>query len=458
VADIGAVASLCRIVVRAPASSFELTIPADVRVIDLLPAVVGYAGKELYETGIEHGGWILQRLGGAPLDDDSTFDALGLHDGDVLYLRPRYAEMPPIHFDDLVDGVASSLGERSDSWRPELSRRLLIAFVLALLGTCLAVLALPGPLVPRVAVAALLAVLLVAGSASAARAVGDRTAGMALATAAIPFMALAAGLLPPGGDPFTSGARLLAGGAAATGMAAVAIAVVGVGAPLFLSVALAMLIVAVGGGLMLSGTPLSHTTAAIAVLTVVIGGLVPRVCFRLSGLKLPPLPGNSGQLQEGIEPHEATEVVTRTNIAAQYVTGLYLAIGAIYVGCLTGLSLSPGWPSYTLLAVLGFLALLHGRSLGGIAHRLAVMVPGAYGVVLFAVALSVGSTPGTRFIVVAGAMALATVLAIASWSVPGRRMLPHWGQAANLLHSLLAISLVPLSLIEFGVFQLMRSL
>jgi hypothetical protein len=78
--------------------------------------------------------------------------------------------------------------------------------------------------------------------------------------------------------------------------------------------------------------------------------------------------------------------------------------------------------------------------------------------VLFAVALSVGSTPGTRFIVVAGAMALATVLAIASWSVPGRRMLPHWGQAANLLHSLLAISLVPLSLIEFGVFQLMRSL
>ena len=51
-------------------------------VADLLPTVIGYGGDDLEETGLEHGGWVLQRLGGPPLDPESTLDSLGLRDHD----------------------------------------------------------------------------------------------------------------------------------------------------------------------------------------------------------------------------------------------------------------------------------------------------------------------------------------------------------------------------------------
>ncbi|WP_333769024.1 type VII secretion integral membrane protein EccD [Streptomyces sp. IBSBF 2435] len=457
-ANSSVVGGLCRLVVRAPSTGFELAVPTDVPVIDLLPTIVGYAGTDLDEAGLEHAGWVLQRLGGAALDDEGTADSLGLHDGDVLYLRPRRAEMPPIHFDDLVDGVATALRERPDSWRPELSRRLLIGFVLALLGAGLAVLALPGAHAPRVAAAVFVAVLLVAGAASAARAVGDTAAGTALGVAAVPFMSLAAALLPTGAGDDLLGARVLAGAAATTGMAVIAIAVVGSGAPLFLGVALASSTAALGGVAMVFGVELGHAAAVIAALTVIEGVFVPAVGFRLSGLKLPPLPGNSEQLQEGIEPLAAENVLSRSAITDQYVAALFIAIAALYVGCLTGLTTTGGWPSYALMGSLSLLALLHGRSIGGTTQRLAVTLPGAYGVVLVAVRLGIALPDGTRLVLTAALLLLAGGLAIASWSVPGRRMLPHWGHAADLVHTLVAVSVLPLVLLVFGAYYRLRGI
>lgn len=56
------VAGLCRLTVRAPARTIDLAVPADVPVADLLPAVLGYAGDDLAEQGVEHAGWIDLRL------------------------------------------------------------------------------------------------------------------------------------------------------------------------------------------------------------------------------------------------------------------------------------------------------------------------------------------------------------------------------------------------------------
>ena len=99
----GTVAGLCRLRFRTPEQGFELAVPADVPLADLLPAVLGYGGPDLGERGLEQGGWVLQRLGGAPLDEHRTPGELGLHDGEQLFLRPRRAQLPPVHFDDLVD-------------------------------------------------------------------------------------------------------------------------------------------------------------------------------------------------------------------------------------------------------------------------------------------------------------------------------------------------------------------
>src|ERR1700754_4606820 len=94
-------AGLCRLTVCAPAKIIELAVPPDVPVADLLPAVLGYGGDDLGETGLEHEGWVLQRLGETPLDQEATLDSLGLHDGDTVYLRPRTEALPEVRLDDL---------------------------------------------------------------------------------------------------------------------------------------------------------------------------------------------------------------------------------------------------------------------------------------------------------------------------------------------------------------------
>ncbi|MFB9352527.1 type VII secretion integral membrane protein EccD, partial [Streptomyces heliomycini] len=193
-------ASLCRVTVRAPARTVDLAVPSDVPVADLLPTVIGYGGDDLEESGLEHGGWVLQRLGGPPLDPESTLDSLGLRDGEELYLRPRTEALPEVHIDDLVDGIADGMGRRPHGWSPQAGRRLLRGLAAATLALGIVLLALPGTAGWMRAVAASAAgLLLIAGAGSASRAVGDAGAGSVLGLMAAPYFALAGWLLP-GGD------------------------------------------------------------------------------------------------------------------------------------------------------------------------------------------------------------------------------------------------------------------
>ncbi|WP_033259314.1 EsaB/YukD family protein, partial [Kitasatospora setae] len=150
-----AATGLVRLRFRAPEAAFELALPGDVVLADLLPAVLGWAGPGVQEDGGDHSGWVLQRIGGAPLDEERTLDALGLRDGEELHLRPGQAPLPEVHFDDLVDGVRTGTLARGDSWRPAATRRLALALALTALGCGLLLLALPGPAAPRCAAAAL---------------------------------------------------------------------------------------------------------------------------------------------------------------------------------------------------------------------------------------------------------------------------------------------------------------
>jgi type VII secretion integral membrane protein EccD len=334
---------------------------------------------------------------------------------------------------------------------------MLFGLVLALLLSCLAILAMPESDLARTITAGSIAVLLLAGAASATRAVGDQVVGAILATAALPFAAFAAALLPTGPDPYMLGARLLAGGAAAAGTTAIALAVVGTGAALFASCGIVSIYVAVTGALVVNGVTISQAAAAMSVLVVILGVYVPPIGSRLGGLRLPPLPSNSEQLQEGIGPHDAESVLARSSSTLQYVTALYSAVALLYAACLTALLVDANWSTFAMMGALGLLALLHGRSLGGAAHRLLVTLPGAYGILLLVTALGWQASLDIRLLLVAGLVLLAGLLAVAAWTVPGRRMLPHWGHIANISHSVLAASLVPLVLQVFGVYGLLRN-
>jgi type VII secretion integral membrane protein EccD len=452
------VAGLCRLTIRAPENRFELAVPADVPLADLMPTVVGYAGADLDEEGLEHGGWVLQRLGGAPLDQEGTSDSLGLRDGETLHLRPGRDALPPIHFDDLVDGVAAGLRERGDTWRPELTRRLLLSLMsTALLVGCV-VLAAPGAHLTRLVAAAATALLLFAGAATASRAVGDAGAGTVLGAAAVPYLALAGSLVPSGGDgPTLLGARLLAGCAAGAGAAVLGLALVADSAPFFLGVATAAVLGGIGGAVVLFGVPFAHAAGVLAVVTVLLGAFIPALAFRLSGLRLPLLPADAEQLQEDIEPYPSEGVVARSGIGDEYMTGLYMASGVVGLVCDVTLVYSSGWAVYLLAGALSLLLLIHGRAVGSVWQRLAVMVPGAVGAALLVLRLF-SLAPAGRILLLVGLLVLATVLAIASWTIPGRRLLPYWGRLADLLHLILAISLLPLALLVLGVYQALRGM
>ncbi|MGW0856726.1 type VII secretion integral membrane protein EccD [Streptomyces sp. NPDC002690] len=459
------VAGLCRLTVRAPARTIDLAVPSDVPVADLLPTVLHYAGEEVAENGLEHDGWVLQRLGGAALDDESTLASADLKDGEVLYLRPHTESLPEVRLDDLVDGLATVTRDRLHSWDAAAGRRLLLGMTVAALTLGLAVLAWPGgPTGPRMAAAGLAGLLLLAGAASASRAVGDAAAAAALGFMAGPFLALA-GWLQPGGEiagPQANqvlGARLLAAAAACAGGAVLALALTAVRTPLFVASALVSLAGVLAGVLMsLFDLSVDGAAAAVASLAVLLGGFVPALSFRLAGMRMPALPTNPQQLQEGIEPYNGTDVTTRTELASGWMTGLYAASGVLCAGCLVPLSRHPALPEVLTAVVLAVLLLVHGRGMVNVWQRLALVLPGAWGVTLLVLALAAGTAAADRPLVVGGLLASATVLAVASWTVPGRRMLPYWGRVAELAQSLLAIALLPLALWVLGVFAALRAI
>ena len=456
----GTVTGLCRLRFRTPENGFELAVPADVPLADLLPAVLGYGGPELAEQGLEHAGWVLQRLGGAPLDERRTTEELGLSDGEQLYLRPRREALPPVHFDDLVDGLTDGLRERGDSWRPAVTHHLALALGLAAVAAAWALLLLPGPVHPRDLTAAISGLLLLAGAGATARAVGDRAAGIALAAAAVPFLALAGALLPagPGGNHGLDGARLLAGASAAAGACVLALALVACAAPVFLGLVAAAVLAAIAGGLTLAGLGVVQNAAVLAVLAVVFSALIPSAAFRFSGLRLPALPRNADELQQNLEPFPAAEVLDRGRVADGFLTSFHLLFAATAAGALTVLSFGHGWAPPCMAAVLSLLLLLHARGLVGIAQRLPLLLAGSYGALLLTARQAPAQASPGRFGILAALLVAATTLMIAAWTLPGRRMLPYWARAAEMLHTLVAISLLPLAYFAMGAFGALRGL
>ncbi|MGW1718127.1 type VII secretion integral membrane protein EccD [Streptomyces sp. NPDC002156] len=456
---------LCRLTVRAPGKSIDLAVPADVPVADLLPAVLGFGGTDLGEAGIDHGGWVLQRLGGAPLDEERTLDSYDLRDGETVYLRPRVDALPEAHLDDLVDGISTTMRGRPHSWTPEVSRNVLRGVALALLALGLLVITLPGgPGWLRALCAAAGGLLLLAGAASASRAVGDAGAGAALGCMVGPYLAVAGWLLPGGSltgphGPETLGFRLLAACAAGAGGAILALAAVGSFAALFLALAVIAALGALAGVLMaVAGLPPHHVAGIVALVAVVLGAFVPSLSFRMSGLRMPPLPTNAQQLQEGIEPHPTAVVSARAVLADGWMSALYGAVGMTCVVCLVLLARQDGLAEIVMVVMLSLLLVLHGQGLGNVWQRLFLVVPGVAGVLLLVFSQAAGASAAGRLLAAFALLAATAAAAITSWTVPGKRLVPYWGRAGEILHSAAAICLLPVALWVLGVYGALRGL
>jgi type VII secretion integral membrane protein EccD len=455
---------LCRLTVCGPSRAVELAVPVHVPLIDLLPALVSHLGDGLADAGLDHGGWVLQRLGDPPLREELSVAALGLRDGDVVHLRPRADQLPPLDFDDLIDGVAVGISGRPDRWRPEMTRRLLVGLIAAALAAGLVVLA--GHLSPFAdLMAGALAIVLLGLTAAASRGLGDMLAAGVLGGGAICYAGLAAAQLTlvrgGGAVPVTAAAlrpAVLAGGTAMAG-ACVAVSMLRGGRhPVLLGSTLTALLVAVGGALATFarlGTP--QVAGILLAIMMPLGGWVPMLAFRLARMRLDPTPSSPDELQADLDPVPGQLVLEQTRLADRYMAALYAGLAAAAAASLVILSLATMLPAHVVELDAVLLLLLHSRALVAARHRTALIAAAVLGAATLLAVVGLRADTRAWPIVVGVAAAAAFLFFALERSLPERRMLPHWGRVGDLLHTLTAAALIPAVLWLAGLYEFARA-
>ncbi|MFJ4626867.1 type VII secretion integral membrane protein EccD [Streptomyces sp. NPDC088847] len=452
-------AEVCRLTVEAPDGRADLAVPVTTPVSALLPVLLRHtaAGPDTQGTP-----WTLQRLGEDPLDPEATPESAGLRDGDVLHLRPAEAALPALHFDDVSDGVAHTVGSGPGRWRPELTRKLGLALAcLALAALAAALLgAGPGPLTAVTAGA--IALVLAAGCASAARMHAVPGAILVAGVGAFGFAALAGTTLregPSGGfAPGTTGILVAAGCvvALAGGLLALgALPLVVPGTVLLTAVA-----AAVGAGLAeTAGLHGFQAASVVAVGLFVLGHLAPRLALRTARLRVPQLPHDAEELQQDIEPEPGERVTGRVTVATACLDAIGISSALVWAVALWLLAdREHGWTGWLLPLCLSLAVLLRARGTNGTLQRVPAVLAGAYGLGLVLIVRVAPTGPVGRASVLAALLAAALLLLVGAWRLPRARLLPVWGHLGDLLETVTAIALLPLLLQVLHAYTYFRGL
>ncbi len=456
-----AAGEVCRLTVYGPRSRVELAVPAHVPVADLMPTVLGYLGPQLADTGLAHGGWVLQQLGGQPLDEDQSTAALGLYDGDVLHLRPRNDQLPPVDYDDLADGVADTIADRSDAWRPRHTQQLALVSGGALLASGLVILPTLATGLLAAAYALVAGVLLIGAAAGFVRGYAARGAGGVLAGGGVAYCGLA-GLLLPGLDarvtwttPLTPAGLLAAGGLVAVA-ALVARGAMGAFAEALVGVAVGGVLVALTGLAWAGIGTAPAAAAAVLPLALLLSYQMPMLAARMTRLTIEPPATTPEEFQEGLDPVPAADLRRRAAAADAYVTTTSIGIAVVVCGLLVVLSYGAGVSGTILTAAISLLMLLHARELISARQRYATLAIMGVGLATLGLPVVPTLSPSWQMVVFAG-LAWGAVLAgvIARW-LPGRKLLPRWGLAGDIAHWIVAASILPLAIAATGLYGRVR--
>ncbi|WP_030173534.1 type VII secretion integral membrane protein EccD [Spirillospora albida] len=460
-----ATTELCRVTIVAPKRRVDVSLPADVPLAHMLPTLLRAAGEDMADAGLAHSGWVLQRLDGEPFDTSQTTTALGVRDGEILYFRPRMAQLPEMSFDDVADVIASGIRERTDRWRPTTTRSFGLGAGAGALVTGAAVIALSGPpwIVPAIA-AGIVALLTLIMAAVLSRAAGDSGAGVILGWAALPH-AFLAGLAAPARDgtglPDLGAPHLLAAFGVTALAAVIAAFAVADGLPVFLGIAFAAFVGAAcaGVGFAFDDLPAAGIAAVAAVIVMMFFAAVPSLSFKLARMPLPPVPSSAEDLRRDTETVDGREVLTRTAAADRFSTGLIAAIALVAAGAMLFLFDSGGWTGPTTTAVMSLSLLLRARIFKGVAQRSWMLVVGLFGLVLTTIGLA---AHGSQVLALAAALVPLLLLAgivvgVTLW-LPDHRPTPVWGRWGDILDMMVMISLIPLALAVLDVYSRVRGL
>jgi type VII secretion integral membrane protein EccD len=445
---------LCRVTIVAPRRRIDLSLPADVPLAHMMPTLLRAAGENMADAGLAHSGWALQRLDDAPLDPAQTLSTLRVLDGEVLYFRPRMAQLPEMSFDDVADVIATGIKERSDRWRPHSTRSAGLWGGAALLGAGAAALAVSGPswIIPAAA-AGVVALLLLVFGAIMSRAMGDAGAGAVMGYVAVPY-AFLAGLLIPARDTVPNvlelGApHMLAGFGAATLAAIVGGAVIAEGFPNFLGIALATVIGTIAAGVVvaLPDAPPAGAAAACVAVVVALTALIPSLSFKLARLPLPAVPSSAEELRSDTSLVNGKAVLARTAIADKFATGLVAGVAMVAIAAEVFLSVAGGWMAVTMGLAISLALILRARVFRGRLQRVWMIAAGLAGVGVLTLGAIEPREPLTTLTAVVLPLVAATIVTVAlgMW-LPGNKPSPFWGRAGDILDAIVVVSLIPLAL------------
>lgn len=469
-----AAADLRRVTLVAPQGRFDVALPAGVPLAYLVPTLLQQAGAELAEAGLGHGGWVVQRLGSWPFDTGQSASALGIADGEILYLRPRRAELPPPVFDDAAEAISRTLAEQSPRWDRAASRVAGLFAAGALVAAAVAGLLLAGPpwRLPAVAAGAAALTLLAAG-ALMSRAAGDALAGAVLGCGAGAFGALA-GLLGFAHQhaPLTGagGAGMLAGSAVGLATEVLAGVLVGTGTPVF-AAASVVGVAGIAAGLVAPHAPPGGGAAVALCVGFLLTPFVPVISYRAARLPRPFLPGTAEELRRGAGTVPGEELAARTLLASGYMSCLIAACAMISVAAAGFLMASPGWPGPALAGAAALLALLRSRLFTGRAQRgwlLGAAVAGAVIVVTGLAARSGGQATARTGLAAVAAVAAIVVAAFAVRSdaagaggtrgAPGGSRSPLPARLLDITELAAAVATIPLVLEVLGIYARLRAM
>ncbi|GAB3156663.1 hypothetical protein GCM10027290_54860 [Micromonospora sonneratiae] len=450
---------LCRLLVVGPTSQVDVSLPTHIPLADMMPALLSALGPDLADRGLEHSGWIVQRLGGPALDESSTVDDLDLLDGEVVHVRPRTDQIPPLAYDDLVDGISAGIRKRSGLWHPQTTRVTALLLFAAWLAAGLAVTWTWPDVLRRPMLLAAMALLCFVAGFAVVRKLADRvTAGIlgaaCVAATVLAFLAGAVGTHPA--------PRLVFAGATAGTVAALLVAVFVFPRTgwrqITVGLLTAWLLVATALGLRVQ-TTLDWTAIAAIVVTVTtaLRPAVPALAFKLAGFALPEMPAEPADLQKNIDPEPAAEVLTRAATADQFMTAMYAALGLVSGAAVVWLAAAPGWAAPLAAWLAAVAQILVTRAMTSTWHRLALAGPGLLAIATWCLTATTVRGPLAAQLAVGCCLTLVVVCGLAARIPVGRRFSPIWGRLGDWVHTGAVAALVPIVVVITNLIDVIRA-
>nr|WP_225953699.1 type VII secretion integral membrane protein EccD [Kibdelosporangium phytohabitans] len=456
---------MCRITVFGPDGKVDLAVPVSSTVADLVPVLLSHTRKK-QPIPVDQGSWVLQRLGGPAFDQDGTPETLDWLEGEQLYLRPADNPLPALDFDDLADGIATTVVQRGDRWKPEFNHVLFQVLSGVLVAVVGLILLDDGPTALHAGFAGGLSAVFVIISAVVARTLDDLSLSRLWGLAACVFAGLtgmiAADGVPDAASPTPIGILVGAAGAAVTATVLLALrkfAANGIPFAPFATVLL-VAVATICGVWMGLGFEWSVSQVAGVLATVMFGVVIwsPKTTIRIAYLRGPQLPRNAEDLQQDVDPAPAHEVAVRTAAADRYVSVTMVCASAVFVAAFPFVMAEPGWIGWTMVTVVSCAVLLRARNFLGVWQRLSLVVAGTVGLGLVALDLGRMFTPSWRIVLLVGLFVILYGLMQVVLRPVGRRMLPVWGHLANIFDTCTALAIIPLLLQLLGVYAWARGL